>query len=63
MHQLRWERLITLGVGCDDLDGHVDVAYTACAADCNAECCDEIGALKSCGFPLFCNEESILIIA
>ena len=58
-----WEELVALGVGCDVLEGSVDEAYTACAADCNAECADDIGALKTCAMPLFCGEESTLKIA
>eukprot|EP00956_Cyclotella_meneghiniana_P041745 scaffold238015_cov60-Cyclotella_meneghiniana.AAC.1 len=58
-----WEELAALGVGCDVLEGSVDEAYTACAADCNAQCADDIGALKTCAIPLFCGEESTLKIA
>eukprot|EP00956_Cyclotella_meneghiniana_P037458 scaffold139212_cov21-Cyclotella_meneghiniana.AAC.1 len=58
-----WEGLVTLGFECDDLEGHVDAAYAACAADCKAECGDETDALKSCAVPLFCDKESVLEIA
>ena len=58
-----WEGLVTLGFECDDLEGHVDAAYAACAADCKAECGDETDALKSCAVPLFCGKESVLEIA
>ena len=58
-----WEQLLASGVGCDGLEEEVEADYSACADVCKTECDNDVITLKSCGIPLFCDEEPTLEIA
>ena len=58
-----WEQLLTSGVECDGLEEEVEADYSACADVCKTECDNDVSTLKSCGIPLFCDEEPTLKIA
>ena len=58
-----WERLLASGVECDGLEEEVEADYSACADVCKTECDDDVGTLKRCGIPLFCDEEPTFEIA